>query len=340
MAHEKSESEVILLAHGGGGILMGELISRIVGKVNGRKDAPLQDSAVLEAIKGRIAFTTDSFVVSPLFFPGGDIGRLAVCGTVNDLAVSGAKPLFISLSMIIEEGLRIELLDRIVESISEAAGEAGVRVVTGDTKVVERGKADGLFINTSGIGVVPDGVDVSSSGARPGDAVIVNGSIGDHGLAILSRREGIDFGCDLESDTAPLSNLIVPLLEGTRGVRAMRDATRGGLAAVLNEIAGDSSVCIRIEEQLLPIKDAVSKGCELMGYDPLHIANEGKFVAVVSDECTGEALEIMRSHTLGRDAVKIGRIERSPSGCVVMKTALGGHRVVDVPYGDLLPRIC
>ncbi len=332
--------ERILLAHGGGGIMMRELISMIVGKLGTGDSGPLQDSAVLDSPGGRIAFTTDSFVVSPLFFPGGDIGHLAVCGTVNDLAVAGAVPLFMSLSMIVEEGMEIEMLGKIVDSIASSAAEAGVAVVTGDTKVVERGKADGLFITTTGIGKIPKGVELSSASAKPGDAVILNGTIGDHGLAILSRREGIDFGGDLKSDTAPLSRIIVPLLEKTTGIRAMRDATRGGLAAVLNEIAVDSAVCVRVNEKSIPITEAVRKGCELMGYEPMHIANEGKFVAVVSPDSADAVLDAMRGHDLGRNASIIGRIDEGPAGYVVMKTAFGGERVVDLPYGDLLPRIC
>ncbi|HER44319.1 MAG TPA: hydrogenase expression/formation protein HypE, partial [Candidatus Eisenbacteria bacterium] len=235
---------------------------------------------------------------------------------------------------------RIDALEGIVRSIGAAAREANVRIVTGDTKVVDRGKADGLYINTSGIGVVPDGVDVSSRNARAGDAVLVNGPIGEHGLAIMSLREGIEFGSDLESDTAPLSELICPMLETVGGVRAMRDATRGGVAAVLNEIARDSGVCIRIEEEAVPVSGPVRNGCELMGYDPLHIANEGKFIAIVARESAEEALAFMRAHPLGRGAAVIGRVEAEPPNYVIMKTALGGERVVDLPYGDLLPRIC
>jgi hydrogenase expression/formation protein HypE len=332
-------SERILLAHGGGGILMKELVARIVEKLGGTK-APLQDSATLATEAGRIAFTADSFVVSPLFFPGGDIGRLAVCGTVNDLAVCGARPLWLSLSFIVEEGLPFETFDCVLDSVALAAREANVTVVTGDTKVVERGKADGIFINTSGIGIVPAGVELSSASARPGDAVLVSGSLGEHGLAIMSRREGIDFGSDLASDTAPLSNLIVPLLERVKTVRAMRDATRGGLAAVLNEIAADSAACIRLVEEAIPVSDAVKRGCELMGYDPLHIANEGKFVAIVPAEDAERALAIMRAHPLGRGAARIGEVSASPAGKVILKTVFGGERVVDLPYGDMLPRIC
>ncbi len=332
--------ERILLAHGGGGILMRELIERFVGELDTPTEGGLQDSAVIDVPEGRLAFTTDSFVVSPLVFPGGDIGSLSICGTVNDLAVCGARPLVISLSFIIEEGFELAELERIVSSIAVSAKEAGVRIVTGDTKVVERGKADGLFINTSGIGVVPEGVDISSANARPGDVVILSGSIGEHGLAILSLREGIDFGSDLESDTAPLSNLIVPLLSECSGIRAMRDATRGGAAAVLNEIASDSGVCVRLREEDIPVSEAVRKGCELMGYDPLHIANEGKFIAVVAPEEAESILSFMRKHSLGRGAAVIGHIEAEPEGIVILETPLGGERVVDLPYGDILPRIC
>jgi hydrogenase expression/formation protein HypE len=332
----------ILLAHGGGGILMKELVSLIITKLGGSPSTrgTLQDSATLSVDEGRIAFTTDSFVVSPLFFPGGDIGRLSVCGTVNDLAMSGAKPLWISLSFIIEEGLPFDTFERILDSIAVAAREAGVEVVTGDTKVVERGKADGLFITTSGIGVVPPGVEVSSALARPGDVVLINGGIGEHGLAILSRREGIDFGSELESDTEPLSNLTVPLLSQVKTIRTMRDATRGGLAAILNEIAIDSNVCIRLEEDEIPVSESVKRGCELMGYDPLHIANEGKFVVVVGREEAETALRFMRAHPFGTHAARIGEIVSSPPGLVILKTVFGGERVVDIPYGDLLPRIC
>ena len=319
---------------------MRELVADIVSRIGTGAGGALQDSAVLPVEKGRIAFTTDTFVVSPLFFPGGDIGRLAVCGTVNDLAVCGARPLYLSLSLVIEEGFPVSSLVRIVDSIAATADEAAVTVVTGDTKVVERGKGDGLFINTSGIGVVPDGVELSSAAARPGDLVLVNGPIGEHGLAILSRREGIDFGGELRSDTAPLSNVIVPLLRETVGIRGMRDATRGGLAAVLNEMAADSRVCIRIEEEAVPISASVRAGCELMGYEPLHIANEGKFVAVVDRNRAEEVLAFLKGNPLGRGAAVIGEVLGEPGGCVVVKTPFGGERVLDLPYGDLLPRIC
>jgi hydrogenase expression/formation protein HypE len=336
----ETNEDRVLLAHGGGGVLMHELIAEIVARIGHGAGAPLQDSAVLNVKEGKIAFTTDTFVVSPLFFPGGDIGSLAVCGTVNDLAVVGAEPRYISLSLIIEEGFPLSDLLRIVDSINGAAEEAAVTVVTGDTKVVDRGKGDGVFINTSGIGVIPPGIELSSAAARPGDAVVVSGSIGEHGLAILGQREGIDMGGDLKSDTAPLSTIIVPMLRETRGVRCMRDATRGGLAAVLNEIAADSDVCIRIDEESVPISEAVRSGCELMGYEPFHIANEGKFVVVVERDAADAVVTFLRNNPLGRDAAVIGEVLAEPGGCVVMKTPFGGERVLDLPYGDILPRIC
>jgi hydrogenase expression/formation protein HypE len=333
------EEERILLAHGGGGLMMKELVALLVDLVGGQEGA-LQDSAILEAPGGRLAFTTDSFVVHPLFFPGGDIGHLAVCGTVNDLAVCGAVPRYISLSMIVEEGFPVSDLERIASSIRSAAEEAQVTVVTGDTKVVDHGKADGVFINTAGIGMLPEGVSLSTESAEEGDRIIVSGNIGEHGLAILSRREGIDFGSELRSDAAPLSKLTVPLLEKHVGIRAMRDATRGGLAAVLNEIAADSGVCIRIDEERIPVSEAVRSGCELMGYDPLIIANEGKLVAVVESSQAEAVLESMRGMELGERAEIIGEVVSGPAGSVIMKTIYGGERIVDLPYGDLLPRIC
>lgn len=333
------ESDRVLLAHGGGGVMMRELISAVRESL-GSSPESLQDSAVLDLESPRIAFTTDSFVVKPLFFPGGDIGHLAVCGTVNDLAVSGARPLYLSLSYIIEEGFSREDLERITVSVMKASVEAEVQVVTGDTKVVQRGMADGIFINTAGIGIVPEGLNLSSFSARDGDAVIINGSIGDHGLAILSLREGIDFGSGLKSDTAPLNRIIGGLVGRFDGIRCMRDATRGGIAAVLNEIASDSGVSIRIEEELIPVKDAVRSGCELMGYEPLHIANEGKFVLIADQEQAGDILDAMREHPLGGQSQIIGRVSSSPPGKVVMRTEIGGERVVDFPYGDILPRIC
>ena len=336
----KDEAERILMAHGGGGVLMRELIEGIAAKLGCADGGVLGDSTVLDVGGVRVAFTTDSFVVSPLFFPGGDIGKLSVYGTLNDLAVSGARPVAVSLALIVEEGFPIENLEKVVQSVREASDRTGVPIVTGDTKVVERGKGDGLYINTSGIGIVPKGVDVGTDRAEPGDAVIINGGIGEHGLAIMSRRRGVDFGVDIESDCAPLTEIILPILEKGFKVKAMRDATRGGLAAVLNEIADDSKVGIEIDEEKVPVSQAVLKGCELMGYDPLNIANEGKFVVVVEGKEGKELLEFMRSQSLGRGASEIGNIVSEHPGRVVMKTVFGGRRVVDVPYGDQLPRIC
>lgn len=336
----KEDGERILLAHGGGGVLMRELVEKIASTMGSTDEGVLGDSAILDVGGSRIAFTTDSFVVNPIFFPGGDIGKLSVYGTVNDLAVSGAKPFAISLAFIIEEGFPEESLERIILSVADASKQADVPVVTGDTKVVERGKADGIYINTSGIGIVPEGIDIGTDRAKPGDAVIINGNIGEHGLAIMSRREGINFGVDLRSDCAALSKIILPILERGFRVRGMRDATRGGLAAVLNEIAADSNVGLEIDEDKIPISQAVLSGCELMGYDPLNIANEGKFVAVVDAADAPEVLSFMRSHPLGENSEIIGKVVESHKGKVVMETTFGGRRVIDVPYGNQLPRIC
>jgi len=336
----KAEDERIILAHGGGGVLMRELVKRITSIVGSKTLEDLQDSAVVETTTSRIAFTTDSFVVDPIFFPGGDIGKLAVFGTVNDLAVCGARPIAISLSFIVEEGFELDLFERILYSVREASEEAEVEVVTGDTKVVERGKADKLFINTSGIGALSEGVNIGTQRAEPGDVIIINGAIGEHGLAIMSTREGIDFGVDVSSDSAPLSKIIIPMIERGFKIKAMRDATRGGVSAVLNEIASDSNVGLVITESDIPISEAVVTGCELMGYEPLSIANEGKFVAVVAEEDAEALLEFMRKHPLGKDASIIGKVVDEYPGKVIMETVYGGKRVVDIPYGDQLPRIC
>ncbi len=340
MVMKDKNSERVLLAHGGGGVLMRELVQEIVKKTGGGDQGALQDSAELEIGDNRIAFTTDSFVVNPIFFPGGDIGELAVNGTVNDLAVSGARPMFLSLSLILEEGLPFSSMEKVLDSATRSAEESGVDVVTGDTKVVERGKADGMFINTSGLGVIPAGVKLSSAAARPGDVVIVSGELGDHGIAVMSKREGIHFGGKVKSDTAPLSGITIPLLEEFNGIRAMRDATRGGLAAVLNEIAMDSDVAIKLTESDIPVSETVMKGCELMGLDPLYIANEGKLVAIVDPEEAGPVVEMIRSCPYGEGARRIGEVTGGKGGTVIMENELGGRRVVDLPYGDLLPRIC
>ncbi len=333
-------NDTILLAHGSGGRLSHDLVKNTVLRF---LDNPilnrLDDSAVFD-INGRLAFTTDSYVVSPLFFPGGDIGKLAVCGTVNDLCMAGAEPLYLSLSLIIEEGFSLEQLETILRSIQEAAAQAGVTVVTGDTKVVNRGGADHLFINTAGVGLVTADLHLGGSQARIGDKVILSGPIGDHGIALLSQREGLNFDSPVESDCAPLNTLVKEMLEATHHLHCLRDPTRGGLAGTLNEFAENSGVGVIIKEEKLPIKDTVLAACELMGFDPLHIANEGKLVAVV-DSRDAEALrEKMRTNPYGREAEIIGEIVRDHPGRVVMKTRLGTSRIIDLLSGELLPRIC
>jgi len=330
----------ILLAHGSGGKLAHDLVEKsFVKTLANPLLARLDDSAVFD-VSGRLAFTTDSYVVSPIFFPGGDIGKLAVCGTVNDLAMSGARPLYLSLAFIIEEGLSLAELEQIVNSVRMAAGEAGVEIVTGDTKVVPRGSADRLFINTAGVGLIPDGVEISGDKARPGDKVILSGAIGDHGIAVMSRREGISFGTELESDCAPLGGLVADMLEVSRNINCLRDPTRGGLASTLNELASQSKVSIRIEEKDIPVREEVLGACEMLGFDPLYIANEGRLVAIVPDKDADKILKVMKKNKYGRDAVIIGEVAAKPAGRVVMKTVLGSHRIVDMLVGDLLPRIC
>jgi len=330
----------ILLAHGSGGRLAHDLVEKsFVKTLANPLLARLDDSAVFE-VSGRLAFTTDSYVVSPIFFPGGDIGKLAVCGTVNDLAMSGAKPLYLSLAFIIEEGLSLAELEQVVNSVRLAAGEAGVEIVTGDTKVVPRGSADKLFINTAGVGLIPEGVDISGGKAKPGDKVILSGAIGDHGIAVMSRREGLSFATKLESDCAPLGGLVAEMLGASRNINCLRDPTRGGLATTLNELANQSKVSIRIEEARIPVREEVLGACEMLGFDPLYIANEGRLVAIVPPEDADKVLKAMKKNKYGRDSVIIGEVAAGPPGRVVMKTVLGAHRIVDMLVGDLLPRIC
>jgi hydrogenase expression/formation protein HypE len=330
----------ILLAHGSGGKIAHELVERsFVKAFDNPMLARLDDSAVAD-FSGRLAFTTDSYVVQPLFFPGGDIGRLAVCGTVNDLSMSGARPLYLSLALIIEEGLLISELEQIVDSIVKAAREAGVVIATGDTKVVNRGSADRLFINTSGIGIIPDGVDISGSNAKPGDRVLLSGPVGDHGIAVLSQREGLSFSTKLESDCAPLNRLVGDMLNTSPDIHCLRDPTRGGLATTLNEIAQQSEVSIRIEEEAVPVREEVSAACEMLGLDPLYIANEGKLVAIVADDDAERVLSAMRKNPYGREASVIGEVKAERPGRVVMKTGIGSSRIVDMLVGDPLPRIC
>jgi len=288
----------------------------------------------------RLAFTTDSFVVRPLFFPGGDIGSLAVFGTVNDLAMGGAEPLFLSAGFIIEEGLPLETLRRVVTSLRAAAQSAGVEVVTGDTKVVEKGKGDGLFINTSGIGRVPAGVNLSADQARPGDSILLSGTLGDHGIAILSQREGLEFDTPIASDLAPLHSLVAAMLGAAHSIRCLRDPTRGGLSSTLNEFAAQSRAGMVIEESAIPIREEVKGACELLGLDPLYVANEGKLVAVVAAEEADRLLAAMRGHPLGTNARIIGKVVEAHPGVVTMRTCLGTSRIVDMLAGDQLPRIC
>lgn len=332
--------DTILLAHGSGGTLGRDLIREIFLKrlANPFLDK-LDDSALLE-LHGRVAFTTDSYVVNPVFFPGGDIGRLAVCGTVNDLSMAGAVPLYISLAVILEEGFPTRDLETILGSVRAASDEAGVLVVTGDTKVVQRGSADKIFITTSGVGVVPEGLAISGSNCRVGDKVLLSGRIGDHGIAILSRREGISFETPIQSDCAPLSRLVAEMVRASPRIHALRDPTRGGLAGTLNEFAEQSAVGIHILESDIPMDPAVGAACELMGYDPLYVANEGKLVAVAPAADADRLCAAMRRNRLGTDARIIGEIVADHPGRVVMRTRFGTNRIVGTITGELLPRIC
>ncbi|MFH1925836.1 MAG: hydrogenase expression/formation protein HypE [Chloroflexota bacterium] len=330
----------ILLAHGSGGKLAHDIIrNSFLSALSNPILTQLDDSAIIEPA-GRLAFTTDSYVVQPIFFPGGDIGKLAVCGTINDLAMAGATPNYLSLAFIIEEGLPVSDLEKVVDSVKEAANAAGVTIVTGDTKVVNRGMADKLFINTSGIGTVAAGVDISGHNARPGDILILSGTIGDHGIAVLSQREGINFSTDLKSDCAPLNGLVAEMLSASRNIHCLRDPTRGGLATTLNEIAEQSNVSIRIYEDKIPVREEVASACEMLGLDPLYVANEGKLVAVVNPDDAENVLERMNKHPYGQDAVIIGEIKEENPGRVVMKTTLGTTRIIDMLVGEPLPRIC
>ena len=333
--------KTILLAHGSGGSYSRRLVEEVFAKAfDNPLLAPLNDQAVFSLPAKKLAFTTDSYVVKPIFFPGGDIGKLSVCGTINDLAVGGAEPVYLSASFIIEEGLSMDELKRIVDSMAKTAREAGVSIVTGDTKVVERGKGDKLFINTAGIGVI-NGPVLTPMNIRPGDAVIVSGTMGDHGIAIMTHREGIRMDSPVESDCAPLHTLVMKIISAApTGVRAMRDPTRGGLATVLNEFAASSNCCISIREEDLPVKDAVRGACEILGFDPLYLANEGKLVAIVSSEEASAALAAMKGHPLGKDAALIGTVSDGPKGKVLLETSIGNRRIIDMLSGEQLPRIC
>jgi hydrogenase expression/formation protein HypE len=336
-----ADVEEILLGHGSGGKLTARLVEKMFLPAfsNPELDA-LDDQAIVSINGSRLAFTTDSYVVTPIFFPGGNIGELAVNGTVNDLAVGGAQPLFLSLAFILEEGLPLVELQRVVDSARRAAEHAGVRIVTGDTKVVGRGNGDKVFVNTSGIGLVPPGIALSSRHVRPGDAILLSGTIGDHGVAILSQREGLEFEGEIRSDTAPLHDLAATMLRACPGIHAMRDPTRGGLAATLVEIASRQHLGIEVDEKAIPVQDAVRGACEILGLDPLLVANEGKLVAFVPERESTQVLAAMRNHPLGRKAVRIGQVTEEHPGSVVLRTPIGSDRILDLPFGEALPRIC
>lgn len=329
------------MTHGGGGRATADLIRALFQRHLANPFlAQGHDGAVLPAAGGRLVMATDGHVVSPLFFPGGDIGCLSVHGTINDLAMCGARPLYLAAAFVIEEGFPVSDLDRIVRSMAEAAKNAGVPVVTGDTKVVERGKGDGVFITTTGVGVVPDGIEIRGDRARPGHAVLLSGSIGDHGIAILSKRQNLDFETEIRSDSAALHDLVADMLAACPEIAVLRDPTRGGLAATLNEIARESGVGIQLEEARIPVQPDVGAACELLGIDPLYVANEGKLVAFCPAAAAEALVAVMRDHPLGRDAAIIGEVKDDPLHLVRMRTALGGGRIVDWLAGEQLPRIC
>ena len=333
--------ETVQMAHGAGGRLSQELTARVfMPHLRNALLDQLDDQAKFDVAAGRMAFSTDTYVVSPIFFPGGDIGDLAVNGTVNDLAVGGAVPLYLSAGFVLEEGLPLADLEKIVMSMAESARRAGVMIVCGDTKVVQKGQCDRVFINTSGVGFVREGVNISCRNLRPGDAVILSGTIGDHGMAVMTTREGLSFQSRIRSDTAPLNSLIHSVLDVVPGVHAMRDPTRGGVAATLNELAASSSVGIELEEPSIPVREEVRGAAELLGIDPLTIANEGKLLLVVPEADADTVLALMRAHEYGRDAALIGMVVDDHPGMVVMRTPFGSRRIVEMPLGEQLPRIC
>ena len=331
----------ITLDHGSGGEASHKLVQEIfLSRLDNDVLRALDDSAVIPFYGQRLAFTTDSYVVDPIFFPGGDIGSLSVHGTVNDLSMQGATPLYLTLGMILEEGFPLESLTRIMDSVARAAREAGVQIVAGDTKVVPRGHADKIFINTSGIGLIPDGVEVGSHNARPGDLILINGPIGDHGMAILSKREGLSFKTDLVSDSAPLNSLVSAVLKTSPSIHVLRDPTRGGVATALNEIAHQSHVGIMVFEEALPFSKGVLSASEILGLDPLHVANEGKCLIFASASDAPAVLKAMKRHPLGRGSRIIGEVSAGRPGLVLMKTRIGGTRILSMLSGEQLPRIC
>jgi hydrogenase expression/formation protein HypE len=335
------DEKLILLGHGSGGLLSHELIDGLFLRHFGSSSPlPLEDAALVNSPSSRIAFTTDSYVVKPLFFPGGDIGRLSICGTVNDLSMRGAQPLYVSAGFIIEEGFAVANLERIVVSMAEAAKEAGISIVCGDTKVVEREAADGLFINTSGIGLAHDDVNISVGNGKPGDAVIISGTIGDHGLAVLSQRNGLPFTSQVKSDVAPLNRLVQDMLEASRGIHVMRDPTRGGLATALKEIALSSGVGIELEEDLVPVSGPVARACEMLGLDHLYLANEGKLVALVVPKDAESVLRAIRRNPYGQNGAIIGNLTSDHRGIVTIRNSFGTRRVLEMLAGGQFPRIC
>ena len=334
--------EQIVMGHGAGGRMSHQLIQKAF--VSAFQNPALQagdDAAMLQPMAGiQLSISTDAHVVSPLFFPGGDIGKLAICGTVNDVAMLGAKPLYLTAGFILEEGLLMSTLQQVIASMRAAALEAGVQIVAGDTKVVQKGKADGLYITTAGIGLIPIGTNISGTQAKPGDAIILSGSIGDHGIAVLGARGELGFESTIQSDVAPLNRLIKVMMDASQNIHVLRDPTRGGLATTLNEIATQSDVGISLDEKTIPVHPEVASACEMLGFDPLYIANEGKLVAFVSREDADAVLKAMRSTRYGEDAVIIGEVAAEPKGRVLLKTALGSNRVLDMLAGEMLPRIC
>jgi hydrogenase expression/formation protein HypE len=331
----------IIMGHGGGGKLSAELVEHLFLPAFAEAGAVDMGDAALITVGGmRLAYSTDSFVVRPLFFPGGNIGELAVNGTVNDIAMRGAQPLFLSAGFILEEGMSLDRLAAIAGSMGAAARRAGVKLVAGDTKVVDRGHGDGVYINTSGFGIIPEGVDIGPMRAQPGDVIIVSGTIGDHGIAILSVREGLEFGAPIQSDTAPLNGLVAAMLDETRNIHVLRDPTRGGVASALNEIARASQVGMVIDERKLPVQDAVRAACELLGMDPIYVANEGKLIAIAPPADADRLLARMRAHPQGRQAAIIGHVTADHPGIVAARTGIGGTRIVDMMVGEQLPRIC
>jgi hydrogenase expression/formation protein HypE len=337
----KLYSDCVLLDHGSGGRASHDLVAQLfISRFDNQLLGSLEDSAVFELAGRKLAFTTDSYVVDPIFFPGGNIGSLAIHGTVNDLSMRGAKPLYISCGFILEEGLPISDLQLVVASMDKAAREAGVLIVAGDTKVVPKGAADKVFINTAGIGILDDGVDVSGHNAKPGDAVLINGTIGDHGVAVLSKREGLAFQTEVESDSAPLAGLVQEMLAAGLDLHVLRDPTRGGLATTLNEIALQSQVAVKMVEDWIPYNPAVLGACEVLGLDPLYIANEGKCIVILPAGQADRALEVMRAHRYGAKAARIGEVVAQPAGKVYLQTRIGGSRLVDMLTGEQLPRIC